>query len=349
MNQKPLTFSPEKNDPEQLIFDILSEFSQKYNLDLSQDPVAMERIREAAENVKLELETSSQSEIQLPFLSAKTSGPIHYNRVVSREDLSLPGTRPKGLEVTRDQAPGYSGQARSPQMIKLPDRKPLVTYSLMGITIALYLIQILTDFLVGFDIPAAFGVKANDLIIEGQYWRLVTPMFLHGSILHLGFNMYALYILGRRVERFFGSFRFLGLYLIAGIAGNLFSFFFTPSPSLGSSTAIFGLLGAEGVFIYQHRQLFGDQFKVALRQIVQVAVVNIIIGLSPGIDNWGHIGGLIGGAACTWFAGPVLQIKRTPQQLLLEDIRPEGNIGFVFIVQLIILAGFAIMIILSRL
>ncbi len=167
-------------------------------------------------------------------------------------------------------------------------------------------------------------MKSNELIIAGEYWRLVTPIFLHGSILHLGFNLYALNILGRRVERYFGHIRFLGLFMIAGITGNLFSFIFTQAPSLGSSTAIFGLLGAEGIFIYQHRKLFGQQFKTALRQIVQVAVGNLVIGfLVPGIDNWGHIGGLIGGAVYTWFGGPSFQIVPSPPDLRLEDQRPK--------------------------
>jgi rhomboid protease GluP len=243
---------------------------------------------------------------------------------------------------------GYASQAQPSLKIKLPDRKPLVTYSLMVINVVLYLLQILSDYLVGFDVPAAIGLKINELILAGQYWRLVTPMFLHGSIFHLGFNMYALYILGRRVERFFGSFRFLGLYLIAGIAGNMFSFFFTPTPSLGSSTSIFGILGAEGVFIYQHKKLFGNQSRVALGQIIQVAAVNLLIGLSPGIDNWGHIGGLIGGAIFTWFTGPVFQVLGAPPLLRLEDTRANGTVGTGFALQLIVLISLIALIIFFR-
>ena len=94
--------------------------------------------------------------------------------------------------------------------------------------------------------------------------------------------------LGRRVERFFGSLRFVGSIFDRGYRRQSFSFVFTEAPSLGSSTAIFGLLGAEGIFIYQHRKLFGEQFKVALRQIIQVAVGNLVIGfMIPGIDNYG--------------------------------------------------------------
>jgi rhomboid protease GluP len=191
-------------------------------------------------------------------------------------------------------------------------------------------------------------MKVNQAILEGEYWRLVTPMFLHGSILHLGFNLYALYILGRRIERFFGSSRYLLLFLIAGITGNLFSFFFTPAPSLGSSTAIFGLLAAEGVFIFQHRELFGNRSQVALRQIIQVAVINFLIGLSPGIDNWGHLGGLIGGAIFSWFAGPLFKLERTPTQIRFVDQRAEKTSIPVFVLQLLVVISLTIFVILSR-
>ncbi len=349
MNQNYLPVSSEKKDPgQQLVSIILSEISRKYNLDLSQDPVALERIKDAVEKARLELDTNPQPEINLPSISANPSGPIHFQRVVSRDDLYPPGSDAENIGRHQEQVDGYTSQAQPSLKIKLPDRKPLVTYSLMVINVVLYLLQILTDYLVGFDVPAAIGVKANELILAGQYWRLVTPMFLHGSIIHLGFNMYALYILGRRVERFFGSFRFLGLYLIAGIAGNMFSFFFTPAPSLGSSTAIFGILGAEGVFIYQHRKLIGNQSRVALWQIIQVAAVNLLIGLSPGIDNWGHIGGLIGGAIFTWFTGPVFQVQGAPPLLRLEDKRAKGTVGIGFAIQLIVLIGLIALIIYFR-
>jgi rhomboid protease GluP len=88
-------------------------------------------------------------------------------------------------------------------------------------------------------------------------WRLFTPLLLHGSIAHIGFNMYALFIIGPGLERYYGHLRFLVLYLLAGFAGNVFSFLFTPALSVGASTAIFGLVAAQGVFLYRHRQLFG--------------------------------------------------------------------------------------------
>jgi rhomboid protease GluP len=188
---------------------------------------------------------------------------------------------------------------------------PLVTYVLLGLTILIYAFQFGTETLLGTDIPAVLGMKINEAIMAGEYWRFLTPMFLHGSILHIGFNMYALIVIGSGLEQRMGHGRFLLLYTLGAFAGNVFSFLFSASPSLGASTAIFGLLGAEGVFLYQNRDLFGGQARRALQNVIGVAAFNLLLGLSPGIDNWGHVGGLLGGLAFSWFGGPKFGVEET--------------------------------------
>ena len=347
MNQDHLSVSQDSQSyKNRLISKILADFKDQYKLDLGQDPAALERISEAVDQAVLDLETSSTAEINLPFISANQGGPIHLRRIISREGISgnSEGVRSEGDHQDTAQDP-----ARQQVRLALPDRKPYLTNALLVIMAVFYALQLLTDQIFGYDLLAVYGMKSNELIVSGQYWRLVTAMFLHGSLIHLGFNLYALYILGRRVERLFGSFSFLGLFLIAGIAGNLFSFVFTEAPSLGSSTAIFGLLGAEGIFIYQHRKLFGDQSRTALSQIIQVALGNLVIGwLIPGIDNWGHIGGLIGGALYTWFGGPNFLIVNTPLGLRLDNQRSEEKSLFAFFVLLIVIICLVAWIILSR-
>jgi rhomboid protease GluP len=208
-----------------------------------------------------------------------------------------------------------------------PRQKPVVTYTIMGLTIFVFMLQLGSQTLFnGTDLPQALGMKVNDLIMRGQLWRLFTPMLLHGSILHIGFNMYALYILGPGLERFYGWKRFIAVYILAGFAGNVMSFLFSPEASLGSSTAIFGIFGAEGVFFYQNRKIFGQRAQVALREIVFFAGINLLFGLSPGIDNWGHIGGLIGGVLFAWFGGPLLRLDGIYPSLKLVDDRETGDI-----------------------
>jgi len=223
--------------------------------------------------------------------------------------------------------PNIVGNVRPERVaIKLPDTSPIVTFTIMGITLAVFVLQMIAESVLGYDLPAAYGMKINELIAEGQFWRLFTPMLLHGSIMHIGFNMYALYLFGRRLERYFGHWRFLTLYLISGFAGNVISMMFTESPSLGASTAIFGLLGAQGIFIYQNKALFGNQTRQALQSIIMVAAINLFIGLSPGIDNWGHIGGLIAGVIFTWLGGPILAPSGAIPYARLEDQRELSDV-----------------------
>ncbi len=201
---------------------------------------------------------------------------------------------------------------------------PVVGYVILAITVVAYLLQLGSNFLLGYDLPAVLGMKINEYILAGQLWRFFTPMFLHGSPLHIGFNMYALVIIGLPLEKRFGHLRFLLLYLSGAFAGNAFSFLLTDNASYGASTAIFGLLGAEAVFLYRHRDLFGRQARAALINIAQVAGINLLIGLSPGIDNWGHLGGLFGGLLFTWFGGPLLKVEGLYPYLRLEDERDTG-------------------------
>jgi len=231
---------------------------------------------------------------------------------------------PEG-EFEGDPTPPEMGR---PRMIpvKRPSITPTVTHVLLGFTIFVYVLQMGTQLTLGVDLPAAFGLKDNALIAQGQLWRLITPIFLHGSILHIGFNMYALYIFGPGLERHFGHLRYTALYFLAGFAGNVISMMFTANQSLGSSTAIFGLLGAQGVFLYQNQKVLGGIARRALTNLIGIAAINLIIGLSPGIDNWGHIGGLAGGTLFSWLGGPLLDWKGIFPPYALVDRRESGDI-----------------------
>lgn len=226
--------------------------------------------------------------------------------------------------------------ARVPVRISLPGSVPYVTYTIVGITGLVYLLQLGSVALFGYaspmarmDILMALGARVNELIREGQLWRFLTPVLLHASIPHILFNMYALVAFGTGLERHFGHVRFLVLYLLGGFTGNVLSFLLSDGYSVGASTAVFGLIGAEGVFLYQNRGLFGNQFRRAIGNVIFIVAVNLVMGLSPGIDNWGHVGGLIGGLMFSWFAGPVLEARQTVVvggELVLIDSREAREV-----------------------
>ncbi len=218
-------------------------------------------------------------------------------------------------------------QPPRPQSIQVsaPIVKPYLTYVLLGVTVFAYLLQLAGQYLLGLDLVTVLGLKVNDYIRQGELWRFITPAFLHGSILHIGFNMYALYIYGRGLEARFGHGRFLLLYFLSAFAGNVLSFLLTPNPSLGASTAIFGLIAAEGAFLLQNRQILGRQVNRSLMNLLYIAVINLLIGFTTvGVDNFGHIGGLLGGLAFTWFGGPRWKVEGIYPSLRLVDER-EGH------------------------
>jgi len=216
-----------------------------------------------------------------------------------------------------------------PHMVRVetPDTKPAVTYALLGFTVLIYLLQLGCETLFKIDYPFLIGGKFNELILQGELWRLITPVFLHGSIMHVAFNMYALFVVGPSLERAYGHWRFTALYFLSAYAGNVLSFSLSPNPSLGSSTAIFGLVAAQAVFFYQNRKLFGVQARAVLTNSLVVIAINLFYGLQPGsrIDNYGHLGGMIGGAFFAWLGGPLWKVEGLPPASLKVVDQREQN------------------------
>lgn len=143
-----------------------------------------------------------------------------------------------------------------------------------------------------------FGAKVNRLIAEeGQYWRLVTSIFIHIGFIHLFFNCYALMIVGQEIERLYGSTRFVLLYLLTGIAGSIASYLYTPNTSAGASGAIFGLFGVMATFAFRYRKEIPDMLsKEIKRRVIPLILINLSFGVFiKQIDNAAHIGGLVAG------------------------------------------------------
>ncbi|MGZ6347677.1 MAG: rhomboid family intramembrane serine protease, partial [Anaerolineales bacterium] len=226
-----------------------------------------------------------------------------------------------------------AGTPPSSVRVSLPNSVPYVTYTIIGITTVIYILQLVSVWLFGYANNAAqmdwlelYGSKINQFIRAGELWRFLTPVLLHASIPHVLFNMYALFIFGPTLERYFGRWRYLLLYVLGGFTGNVLSFLLSSRYSVGASTAIFGLIGAEGIFLFQNRKLFGNQFGRAIGNIVFVVAVNLLLDLTPGIDIWGHIGGLFGGLIFTWFAGPRWEVEGIYPALHLADKREPREI-----------------------
>lgn len=148
-----------------------------------------------------------------------------------------------------------------------------------------------------------FGGNAVTYTKMGDYYRLFTSIFLHAGIIHLLCNMYSLYVIGPQVESFYGKIKYLSIFIISGISGSLLSTALSGNNSIGvgASGAIFGLLGSILYFGYHYRVYLGNVLK---SQIIPLIILNLIIGFTfSGIDNFAHIGGLIGGVFASMAVG----------------------------------------------
>ncbi|WP_297417166.1 rhomboid family intramembrane serine protease [Clostridium sp.] len=173
----------------------------------------------------------------------------------------------------------------------------VLTYILIGINIIIFLLTAFLSFDIydiNTDILIDFGAKVNILINQGQIWRLFTCAFLHSGLIHIACNMYSLYIIGPQIQQIFGTVKYLLIYACSCITASLLSYYMSPnSISVGASGAIFGLMGALLAFAIIERNRIQKRF---LFSIMQVIAINLFIGLSiKNIDNFAHIGGLIGG------------------------------------------------------
>ena len=189
-----------------------------------------------------------------------------------------------------------------------PITRPTVTYGLIGITVAVFLLQLVAGIN---QVAGDWGMWPVGVAVGGEWWRLVTSAFLHGSFLHIAFNMYVLFALGPALERILGHVRFLVLYLVAALGGGIASYAFSDirSVSVGASGAIFGLMGA---LLVAGRRLGHD-----IRQVAMLLAVNVLIGfIAPGVDWRAHLGGLVAGAAAAAVFVYAPRSRRTAWQVL---------------------------------
>jgi membrane associated rhomboid family serine protease len=207
---------------------------------------------------------------------------------------------------------------------------PVVTYALIAINVVVFVA--LQNGLSAGGIGAASGLNQSfterfqlfgpSIADQHQYYRLLTSAFLHGSLLHIGFNMYALWIFGPALEQRLGQVRYLGLYLVSGLWGSAGALLLTPhSPTVGASGAIFGVLGAIAVA----QRMGGAR---GFGSVGVIIAINLALSLRPGISIGGHIGGLIGGVITAYLLEKSGIFRRSP--------------GFVPVAGMVILAVVAV-------
>jgi len=178
-----------------------------------------------------------------------------------------------------------------------------VTLTLIALNLVMFAAQIATN-----QALTSKGLLYGPYVQAGQYWRILTSGFLHGNVIHIGFNLFLLYLLGPNLEKGFGSLRFSLIYsgsLIGGVLAVLL-FGFT-QPTLGASGAVLGLAGA--MFI----ALWGRGVSPNQSPVFGIVVLNLALPLLiPGISFWGHFGGVVAGAVMAYFLVFLPEKSRSP-------------------------------------
>ena len=179
--------------------------------------------------------------------------------------------------------------------------QPTATYAVLAVTIA---ISALTLF-GATELESWLLLDKGAINTGNEYWRLLTVALVHGSIIHLLFNMYALWIIGPIVEALYGRWRFLAIYLICILAGSAASYATSANPAVGASGGVFGLFGVLIVADRVHKPALTRNARNLTMQIGLLIGINLFIGFSvPGIDNAAHIGGLLAGAVLGFLLVP---------------------------------------------
>lgn len=232
------------------------------------------------------------------FVNVKNEGSLKKNEIIKKyfEDMPLK------LKFTEEGAALYekinsdimkTNIAQSTQINELfRPKKPIITYLLVALMMIIFILMyVLGNGSLDTNTLYSFG----GLVKEGSFVRLFTSMFLHIGIIHLVMNMWALILLGKQTESFYGHFKTLIIFIFSGVVGNLLSVILMGSNTIsaGASGAIFGLMGAILYFAINQRTYMGEALK---KEILPVIIVNLLFGfMLTGINMYAHIGGLIGG------------------------------------------------------
>lgn len=219
-----------------------------------------------------------------------------------------------------------TNERKSKRMEKIfSSKRPIITHIIMLLCIIMFVIS-------GFGIDimtlVKYGANYGEYVKNGEVFRLISSMFLHSGFIHIFFNMYSLYVIGPKIEDFYGKWKYLFIYLLSGISGGLLSIAMNGNVvTVGASGAIFGLFGALIYLGYNYRGYIGS---IVRSQIVPIVIYNLLIGFFvSGIDMWGHIGGLIGGLIVSYIVGTIEDKKYDLMNILL------GLIYFGFLVYLV--------------
>lgn len=185
---------------------------------------------------------------------------------------------------------------------------------LAGINIAVFLFEIASPIrhsgVERLSLPLIYGAKINKLILLGEWWRLLTPMFLHSGFLHVALGCWVLLTFGPRVCRGYGPFTFFLIYILGGICGNLTSFIHTPELTVCGTGPVFAIIGAWLVYQMQNKEATDkDSSESMFWKAVIATALSFVLSCFGRIDDWTHLGAVISGIIFGYFTCPGLELN----------------------------------------
>lgn len=208
---------------------------------------------------------------------------------------------------------------------RIPKHLPVLTKLIITFTVLMYIVEIFFNALYSEKAIILLGAKWNEGITNGEYWRFITPTFLHGNLIHLILNLFALHIFASELESIYGTFRFLILLLLTSWGAILASYTFSPGIAIGASGVVFGIIGGLIVFFFRQREKVGGAI-LKFKTMYTLVIINIILGLViPRIDNAAHIGGLITGLLIGWFISPEYNVQKDEESEKLIIVKRKDT------------------------
>ena len=208
---------------------------------------------------------------------------------------------------------------------RIPKQKPALLKPILIIIAMMYIIEVFYTSTHGSKAIILLGAKWNEGITNGEYWRFFTCTLLHGNLMHLFLNLAALYIFGKELESFFGTFKFLIIYLFTAWGASLASYAFSPGIAVGASGVAFGILGCLISFFYKEREHVSNAH-LRFKTMYTLAIINIIFGLvMPNIDNSAHIGGLVTGLIVGYYIAPKYFVAKDEKENKLKVFQQKDT------------------------
>lgn len=203
----------------------------------------------------------------------------------------------------------------------LGPRDAPVTWAIVAVNVVLWLGLTVTGGSENSSNLLRWGAKFGPGILDGEWWRLIAPIFLHAGLFHLITNTFGLIIFGGTVETTLGRVSYAGVYLLSGVLGNVASLWWGPSLGVGASGAVFGIIGAFGAYLLLNREHLGPIGRQSLTTVGFLVVINVIFGLViMGMDNAAHVGGLLGGALIGFALSPQERLAVPPRPFQIEPV-----------------------------